>query len=160
MIVIVMGVAGVGKTTIGTLLATELGWKFADADAYHSPENIKKMTSGTPLTDADREPWLRALRQTIQSWITNEQDVVLACSALKDSYRRYLSVDPTVRFVFLSGPLPLIEERIRLRTGHYMHGELLESQFETLEKPIGIPEVDVSAAPSEIVREIRRKLAI
>src|SRR5512146_2996480 len=104
MTVIVMGVAGVGKTTVGTLLAKQLGWKFADADAYHTPENIKKMASGTPLTDADRGPWLRLLRQTIQSWITDGQDVVLACSALKESYREYLSVDPSVRFVFLNGP--------------------------------------------------------
>lgn len=160
MIVILMGVAGVGKTTIGTLLATELGWKFADADAYHSPENVKKMASGIPLTDADRQPWLRLLREAIQSWITNGQDVVLACSALKESYRKYLSVDPAVRFIFLKGPLPLIEERIRQRTGHYMHQELLASQFETLEEPVGVPRIDVSAAPAEIVREIRGKLDI
>lgn len=160
MIVVVMGVAGVGKTTVGTLLASQLGWKFADADAYHSPENIKKMASGVPLTDADREPWLRVLRQTVQSWIAHRQNVILACSALKESYREYLSVDPAVRFVYLNGSFPLIEERIRQRTGHYMHAELLESQFETLEEPVGIPKVDVSAAPADIVREIRSKLAI
>ncbi len=160
MIVVVMGVAGVGKTTVGTLLAGQLGWKFADADTYHSPENIKKMASGIPLTDADRAPWLRALRETIQSWIANRQNVVLACSALKESYREYLSVDPAVRFVYLSGPYPLIEERIRQRTGHYMHGELLKSQFETLEEPNDIRKIDVSATPLEIVREIRRTLAI
>ncbi len=106
MIIVVMGVAGVGKTTVGTLLAAQLGWKFADADTYHSPENIKKMASGIPLTDADRAPWLRALRETIQSWIANRQNVILACSALKESYREYLSVDPTVRFVYLSGSYP------------------------------------------------------
>lgn len=160
MIVVVMGVAGVGKTTVGRLLATQLDWKFADADTYHSPENIKKMASGIPLSDADREPWLRVLRQTIQSWIANKENVVLACSALKESYRQYLSVDSAVRFVYLSGSFPLIEERIRQRTGHYMHGELLESQFETLEEPVGVAKVDVSATPPEIVREIRRKLAI
>ena len=160
MIVILMGVAGAGKTTVGTLLARQLGWKFADADAYHSPENVKKMASCIPLTDAGREPWLRLLREAIQSWITNGQDVVLACSALKESYRKYLLVDPAVRFVFLNGPLPLIEERIQRRTGHYMHRELLESQFETLEDPVGIPEIDISASPAEIVRKIRSKLAI
>jgi len=160
MIVVLMGVAGVGKTTVGRLLATQLDWKFADADTYHSPENIKKMASGIPLSDADREPWLRVLRQTIQSWIANNDNVVLACSALKESYRQYLSVDSAVRFVYLSGSFPLIEERIRQRTGHYMHGELLESQFETLEEPVGVPKVDVSATPPEIVREIRCKLAI
>ncbi len=160
MIVVVMGVAGVGKTTVGNLLASQLGWKFADADAYHSPENIKKMASGTPLTDADREPWLRALRHAIQSWIATHQNVVLACSALKESYREYLAVDSAVRFVYLSGSFPLIEERIRQRAGHYMRGELLESQFETLQEPVGIPKVDVSASPTDIVREIRSKLAI
>ena len=96
MIVVLMGVAGVGKTTVGRLLATQLDWKFADADTYHSPENIKKMASGIPLSDADREPWLGILRQTIQSWITNNDNVVLACSALKESYRQYLSVDSAV----------------------------------------------------------------
>ena len=160
MIVVVMGVAGVGKTTVGTLLAGQLGWSFADADTYHSPENIKKMAAGIPLTDADREPLLQVLRQDIESWIAGDQNVVLACSALKESYREYLAVDPAVRFVYLSGSFPLIEERIRQRTGHYMHGELLESQFETLEEPVGVPKVDVSASPTDIVREIRRKLAI
>ena len=160
MIVVVMGVAGVGKTTVGTLLAGQLGWSFADADTYHSPENIKKMAAGIPLTDADREPLLQVLRQDIESWIAGDQNVVLACSALKESYREYRAVDPAVRFVYLSGSFPLIEERIRQRTGHYMHGELLESQFETLEEPVGVPKVDVSASPTDIVREIRRKLAI
>ena len=160
MIVVVMGVAGVGKTTVGTLLAEQLGWRFADADTFHSPENIKKMASGNPLTDADREPWLRALRQAVQSWIANRQDVVLACSALKESYREYLAVNTDVRFVYLSGSFPLIEERLRRRTGHYMHSEMLKSQFETLEEPAGVPEFDVSASPQEIVCEIRRKLSI
>lgn len=155
-----MGVAGVGKTTVGTLLAEQLGWKFADADTYHSPENIRKMASGIPLTDADRDPWLRSLRQAIQLWIANHQDVVLACSALKESYRQYLSVDPSVKFVYLSGSFPLIEERIRHRAGHYMHSELLKSQFETLEEPAGVPKIDVSSTPQEIVREIRRILTI
>ncbi len=160
MIVIVMGVAGVGKTTVGRLLASELGWEFADADSYHPAENIKKMASGVPLTDADREPWLRILRQTIESWIAHDQDVVLACSALRESCRKFLAVGPVVKFVYLSGPLPLIEERIRRRTGHYMHGAMLESQFETLEEPTGVPKVDVSAEPPQIVREIRRELEI
>ncbi len=160
MIVVLMGVAGVGKTTVGTLLANQLSWKFADADAYHSPGNIRKMASGIPLTEADREPWLRALRQNIQSWVTNQEDVVLACSALKERYREYLCVDPAVRFVYLSGSFTLIQGRIRQRTGHYMHDGLLESQFETLEEPVGVPKVDVSATPPELVDQIRRKLAI
>src|SRR5512146_761924 len=91
MIVILMGVAGVGKTTVGRLLATQLGWEFADADAYHSPQNIEKMAAGIPLSDADRRPWLGTLRQAIESWVANNKNVVLACSALKQSYRDLLA---------------------------------------------------------------------
>jgi gluconokinase len=160
MIVIVMGVAGVGKSTVGSLLATDLGWLFADADTYHSPENVKKMASGVPLTDADREPWLRVLRQAIESWIAHGKNVVLACSALKESYRNILAAGPEVKFVYLKGPLLLLEERIRQRSGHYMKGELLESQFETLEEPTGIPAIDVSAPPADIVLKIRHMLGI
>jgi gluconokinase len=160
MILVVMGVAGVGKSTVGSLLASELGWQFADADAYHSPENIQKMASGRALTDADREPWLRVLRLAIETWIANGEDVVLACSALKESYRKILAVGSEVRFVYLTGPLPLIEERIRQRKGHYMRAELLENQLETLEEPTDVPTVDVSASPAEVVREIRHMLEI
>ena len=119
-----------------------------------------KMASGVPLRDADREPWLRILRRAIESWIRNGENVVLACSALKESYRKFLAVGSGVRFVYLTGPLSLIEERIRKRKGHYMPGELLESQFETLEEPTDIPKVDVSASPAEIVRTIRQILEI
>jgi gluconokinase len=160
MIVIVMGVAGVGKTTVGNLLATELRWDFADADAYHSSENIRRMTEGIPLTDAERLPWLRTLRQAIESWISNEKNVVLACSALKQSYRELLAVSSDVKFVYLSGAFPLIEKRMRERTGHYMHDDMLRSQVDSLEEPIGIPKIDVSGVPDEIVREIRCQLKI
>jgi gluconokinase len=160
MIILIMGVAGAGKTTVGALLAEELGWKFADADSYHSPENIKKMAAGVPLTDADRESWLRILRDAITSWIANRENVVLACSALKESYRKFLLVGPEVKCVFLSGTFPLVEERLRKRTGHYAGPALLQSQFQTLEEPSEGTKVDVSAPPAEIVREIRQKLEI
>ncbi|MGE5114067.1 MAG: gluconokinase [Acidobacteriaceae bacterium] len=160
MIILVMGVAGAGKTTVGALLAEKLGWKFADADSYHSSENIKKMAAGVPLTDADREPWLRILRDAITSWIANRENVVLACSALKKSYRKFLLVGPEVKCVFLSGTFPLIEERLRHRSGHYAGPDLLESQFHTLEEPAEGIKVDVSAPPADIVWEIRQKLAL
>lgn len=160
MIILVMGVAGAGKTTVGALLAEELGWRFADADSYHSPENIKKMAAGISLTDSDREPWLRVLGDAIKRWIANRENVVLACSALKESYRKFLLVGPEVKCVFLSGIFPLIEERLRQRSGHYAGPDLLESQFQTLEEPAEGIRVDVSAPPADIVREIRQKLAL
>lgn len=160
MIILVMGVAGAGKTTIGTLLADQLHWVFADADSYHSAENIKKMASGTPLTDVDRMPWLAALRKLIQSWIADDQQAILACSALKESYRQQLLVSPEVRLVYLRGNASLIHDRMLHRAGHYMDPGLLESQFETLEEPTEAVIVDVNAQPAEIVAEIRRRLGV
>ena len=101
MIVIIMGVVGAGKTTIGTLLANQLGWQFADADDFHPATNIEKIRQGIPLTDADRAPWLKSLSRTIESWIAANENAVLACSALKRSYREKLSAAPEVRFVYL-----------------------------------------------------------
>ncbi|MDT8067533.1 MAG: gluconokinase [Terriglobia bacterium] len=160
MIVILMGVAGVGKTTVGRLLATQLGWEFADADAYHSPQNIEKMAAGIPLSDADRRPWLGTLRQAIESWVANNKNVVLACSALKQSYRDLLAVSASVKFVYLSGTFALIDKRLRQRAGHYMHNDMLESQLAALEEPASTPTVDVSATPDAIVREIRHQLKL
>ena len=160
MIVLVMGVSGAGKTTIGTLLAEQLNWIFADADSYHSPENVKKMAAGIPLTDADRAPWLATLRQLIESWISNGENAVLACSALREAYRRQLHVSADVKLVYLHGELSLIHERMLHRTGHYMDPKLLESQFETLEEPADAIVVDVAATPPDIVRQIRSSLAI
>lgn len=160
MIVIVMGVAGAGKTTIGRLLADALGWQFEDADSYHSPENVQKMAAGIPLTDADRAPWLESLRSIVQSWVSNNQSGVLACSALKQSYRERLQVSPRVRIVYLRGPIELIRERMNLRVGHYMKPELLQSQFDTLEEPADAVVADASGTPAEIVQQIRARLNI
>lgn len=160
MIVIVMGVAGAGKTTIGRLLADALEWSFEDADSYHSPENVQKMAAGIPLTDADRTPWLESLRGIVQAWISNNKNGVLACSALKQAYRERLQVSPQVRIVYLRGRFELIRERMNHRVGHYMKPELLQSQFDTLEEPDDAVVIDASATPAELVQQIQSRLSI
>lgn len=160
MVVIMMGVAGSGKTTVGKLLASQLGWTFADADDYHSAANVEKMRNGIPLTDSDRAPWLESLRSLIASWIAAGTNAVLACSALKESYRERLLVGPEVHFVYLKGDRGLLEERMRARHGHFMAERMLESQFETLEEPEDAVVVDVDRSPEEIVGEIRKRMAL
>ena len=134
MVLIVMGVTGSGKTTVGSLLAQRLGWQFADADDFHPSVNIDKMRSGAPLDDSDRAPWLAALRQAIQNWNDSGQSVVLACSALKRSYREELRAGP-VRFVYLKGTHQLILSRLRSRHGHFASEAILNGQFADLEEP-------------------------
>ena len=129
MVVILMGATGAGKTTIGEMLSRELGWEFADADDLHSAGNVEKMRRGIPLTDADRAPWLAALRKEIQQWITRGQNAVLACSALKQAYRDQLSAGPEVKWVYLKGSLEEISSRVRERQGHYAKDDLVASQF-------------------------------
>ena len=151
MIVLVMGVAGVGKTTIGEALARALGWRFIDADDYHPPENVAKMKSGIPLEDADRWPWLARLNKLLRE----ENDAVLACSALKESYRQRLSQgisDFTV--VYLHGSAELIGARMETRSHRYMPASLLESQFAALEPPRDAIAIDVAATPEESVAAI------
>jgi gluconokinase len=160
MIVIVMGVSGVGKTTVGEELARELHWRFADADDFHSAANKEKMRSGTALTDADREPWLQSLHDTIVGWSDTGESVVLACSALRESYRKRLVVGPEVRLVFLHASFNLIASRLSARHGHYMSPELLQSQFDTLEAPEDAVSVDVSGSIADIVTSIRIELGV
>lgn len=160
MILIVMGVTGAGKTTVGKLLAAGLGWQFADADDFHPPANIEKMRRGIPLTDDDRKPWLDRLRVEITSWIANSRSVVLACSALKSSYRQELEVGPEVRFIYLKGSSSLIAERLRSRHGHFAGEKILAGQFADLEEPRNAVTVDVSISPPEIVAEIRQRLRL
>jgi gluconokinase len=159
-IILVMGVVGSGKTTIGRLLAQQLGREFADADSFHSAENVEKIRQGIALTDADRAPWLRALRDAILTWIAERKNVVLACSALKQKYREELLLSPEVKLVYLKGSRELILSRLRARHGHFATEKLLASQLETLEEPEDAVSVDVSGAPEKIVAEIRKKLGL
>jgi gluconokinase len=160
-IVIVFGVSGAGKTTIGKLLAEELSWQFYEADDFHPHANIEKMRSGYPLTDEDRWPWLERLREQITRSLAAKENAVLACSALKRAYRERLRVSGDVKFVFLRGDYALIERQMRQRHGHFMNPVLLRSQFADLEEP-GSEEdaltVELGRAPQELVEEIKTNL--
>ena len=160
MVIVVMGVTGSGKTTIGSLLAARLGWHFADADEFHSDANKAKMHLGIPLTDADRLPWLAAIHAQIAKWIAAHENVVLACSALKESYRRMLWTGPEVKFVYLRGSYDLIAARLRNRHGHFADEHILAGQFADLEEPTNAVTVDISAPPERIVDEICRRLQL
>jgi gluconokinase len=161
MVVIVMGVTGAGKTTVGRALAAALGWEFHDGDELHSEAAKRKMHLGIALDDADRAPWLSALRKLIQAMLSEGRNGVIACSALKQSYRDELVVDPSsVKVVYLKGSKQVIAGRLRNRAGHFMNPDLLQSQIDTLEEPRDAIVVDISAAPEAIVREIRSRLGL
>jgi gluconokinase len=150
-----MGVAGSGKTTVGKSLAAHLGWDFYDADDFHPPENIAKMANGIPLNDADRSPWLASLRNLISSSLIQNRPGVLACSALKESYRQQsLADNDGAQIVFLKGNYDLIWSRLSMRKDHYMKPHMLQSQFETLEEPANALTVDISKSLDDIVQEI------
>ncbi len=153
-----MGPTGSGKTTIGTLLAQRLGWDFVDADEFHSAANKAKMHQGIPLTDADRAPWLAAIRKQIERWLAENRNVVLACSALKQSYRDLLWRDGEVKLVYLKGTYQLIAQRLRSRHGHFADEHILAGQFADLEEPTDALVVDISVTPEAIVEEICRGL--
>ena len=155
-----MGPTGSGKTTIGKLLAAQMNWEFADGDSFHSPANIEKMSRGIPLTDSDRIPWLNSIREAIVQWDAQHENVVLACSALKRTYRDKLQINSNVKLVYLKGSIELLRERVHSRKGHYATEQLLASQFADLEEPADAITVDVSPSPEEIVAEIRTKLAL
>ena len=161
MIGIVFGVSGAGKTTIGKLLAQELGWRFYEADDFHSRANIEKMHRGIPLNDEDRWPWLESLRQLIERSLEAGENAVLACSALKRAYRERLRVSDEVKFVFLRGDYAPIDKQLRQRRGYFMNPELLRSQFADLEEPKpdeDVITVELGRSPQELVEEIKAKL--
>jgi gluconokinase len=160
-IVIVFGVSGAGKTTVGKLLAEELGWRFYEADDFHSPADIDKMHRGIPLTDEDRCPWLENLRKLIKRSLEAGENAVLACSALKRAYRELLRASAEVKFVFLRGDYALIAKQLRHRRGHFMNPALLRSQFANLEKPKPHEDaltIGLGRTPQELVEEIKTKL--
>lgn len=159
MVILIMGVSGSGKTTIGEGLASELNWKFKDADEFHPAANIEKMRQGIPLNDDDRRPWLQALRQAIDEALQTNVNLILACSALKAAYRQVLG-EPSdqVKFVYLKGSFELIEQRLQQRQGHYMKANLLLTQFDALKEPTDAIAVEIDQSSSAIVQQIKNCL--
>jgi len=159
MIVVLMGPMGCGKTTVGKLLSGEMGWDFFDGDDFHPSENKKKMAEGIPLDDNDREPWLKILNQLIRDHMKAGRSMVLACSALKETYRQQLGIDQKmVVSVFLRGSPAVLKEHLAGRSHEYMSNDLLNSQLKTLEEPDAGIIVDVSGTPEQTTRETVRKL--
>ncbi len=159
MVIVILGVSGSGKTTIGKMLAEQQHWQFRDADEFHSPANIEKMHAGIPLDDADRRPWLEAMHQAIDAAIRSDTNLILACSALKAAYRQVLAAcSDRVKFVYLKGSFELIQQRLQARHGHFMNPELLKSQFDDLEEPAEAIAIDIAADPEASVRQIVAKL--
>jgi len=159
-IVIILGVSGAGKTTVGKLLARKLGWHFLEADDFHPTANIKKMRSGVPLVDEDRWPWLENLREIIKRRIEAGENEVVACSVLKRKYRDRLRVNSDVKFMFFRGDYALIAEQLRHRRGHFMNPDLLRSQFADLEEPEpdeGTITIELGRTPEELVEELKTK---
>ena len=155
-----MGVEGSGKTTVGELLAQELGWKFVDADDFHSPSNKDKMSRGVPLDDADRGPWLRAIHDFVAGQVEEGQNLVLACSALKQSYREQLGKGLDMKVVYLKGSFELFYSRLQKRQAHFARESLLASQFESLEEPADAITIDAAFPETEIVRQIKSALRL
>jgi gluconokinase len=164
MVVVLMGVSGSGKTSVGQALAGRLRWRFEDADDWHPAANVEKMRNGIALTEADRGPWIEALANAIAGWVVGRHDVVLACSALRRWYRDALrsgATDPEmVRFVYLKGAYEAIDQRLRARTTHFMPESLLQSQFATLEEPdvVEALAIDVTLPVDVIVDSIVSEL--
>lgn len=162
MIIILMGVAGAGKTTVGRRLSEQLGWAFLDGDAVHPAANIMKMAQGTALTDEDRLPWLHALRRSIGEWAERHVDAVLACSLLTRTHRAIAleGVEAHVRLVYLRASRPLLQARLTARTGHFAGVALLDSQLRLLEEPAGALLLDASHPLDQLVQMIRNALSL
>jgi len=161
MIVIIMGAAGAGKTTVGTALATGLGWRFIDADAFHSPANVGKIRSGIPLTDEDRAPWLSRAHEAIARSAGESANVVVACSALRERYRTTLADGISdVRWVFLEAHAELLEARLRDRVGHFAGASIVDSQLEALEPPRDALRLRADLPVDVLIDAIRRHLGM
>jgi len=159
MILVVMGVAGSGKTKVGRALAAHLGWPFFDADDFHPPENIARMRAGIALTDAEREPWLESLRALVRRADAEGEQLVLACSALRTRFRERLRDGARdLRYIYLESGRDLIARRLATRADHFLDPDLLESQFETLEEPADAIVVDAARPPHELAAQIERAL--
>lgn len=162
MVVVLMGVSGSGKTTIGKLLAEKTGVVFADADDYHPESNRQKMASGEPLNDEDRQPWLETLNGLLRGWYQSGKGGVLACSALKAKYRDTLASGMPaggVHFVWLDGSREMIEQRMKARANHYMKAGMLDSQIATLEPPADALRVVNDKAPAQVIDEILQHIS-
>lgn len=162
MVVLIMGVSGAGKTTVGRALATALGCRFCDGDAFHSAANIAKLAHGHPLSDEDRRPWLAAIHAAIRTWIENREQVVLACSVLKAAYRDTVLAghEPQVRLVYLKAGPALLRQRLAHRTGHFMGEALLASQLDILEEPSDALVLDAADPSAVLVAQIRSALRL
>jgi gluconokinase len=160
MIIVVMGVAGSGKTTVGLMLACAMKCQFLDGDSLHSTENVDKMSHGTALTDSDRAPWLSAIHARILESFDRGRDLVVGCSALKQQYRNVLADGVPITWVYLKGSAELIRSRLEHRPAHFMKADMLASQFAALEEPSDAVVVDVSESPSAIVEQILARLHV
>jgi len=163
-VIIVMGVSGAGKTTVGRALATGLGWTFYEGDDCHSRRNIEKRAAGRPRTDDDRAPWLAALRSLIDDLLACDDRAIIACSALRHAYRKRLTPEgpgrDSAQFLFLDVPTTVLRQRLRQRQGHFMTDALLDSQLATLEPPRSALRVDGTRPVADIILEVRRQLAL
>lgn len=158
-VAVLMGVSGVGKTTVGEAVARQLGWSYYDADDFHPPANVEKMRGGTPLTDADRAGWLDALHALIQDHMREGRSAIIACSALKASYReRLLSGNDGATIIYLKADYSVVEDRIRARKGHYFDAELLASQYADLEEPRGGITIDAERPVDDVVADVLDRL--
>jgi carbohydrate kinase (thermoresistant glucokinase family) len=160
-VVVLIGAAGAGKTTVGRALAASLGWRFVDGDDYHSPASVAKMRAGVPLTDDDRVPWLASLHRDIARVLDRREHLVVACSALKERYRRTLAGDlRRIRFAFLKADEATLRQRLANRPNHFAGPALVASQLATLEEPADALTIDAARPPDQIVAAIRYELGV